>query len=347
LVEEISATILKYVELETPELATLLALWVVQSYRICTFAFCGFISLQSASPQCGKSRLLELLGLFTDEITPLRTNPTPAVLYRTASKVLFLDEVDRMRNSDKEKYGEVMGLLCVAFKRGGIVERCNKTSLKVERFDAYRAFGFAGLNTLSDALNDRCFLIRMKRTTKKMPRLNLAKVEAAGVPIREQLREWWETHGENVQGMYDALSDETEQLKGLDDRLQDIAESLLVLSLYADAESERNGTPITPKFLAAMKSISGRREVSSIEEGLSAFLSIATEQLNGRDRVFVSSKELVELCQDTDELQWVDGTRRLKGFLKKFDLFPKNQSGKIRGYGLTKEWLDEWGKRYA
>ena len=57
LVKEIEETILLYVELESKELATLLALWIVQSYRIETFAFCGFLGVQSASIRCGKSRL--------------------------------------------------------------------------------------------------------------------------------------------------------------------------------------------------------------------------------------------------------------------------------------------------
>ena len=346
LLEEIENTILKFVELETPEIATLLALWVAQSYQIGTFAFCGFLSLQSASPRCGKSRLLEILGCFTEEPTPLRTTPSPAVLYRNEGRVLFLDEVDGLRNADKEKFGEVMSLLCVAFKRGGIVERCNKTSLKVEKFDAYRAYGFAGLNSLSDALNDRAFPIRMKRTTTKMPRLNLAKVEAGGSCTREHLCQWWATHGKSVGQMYNDLPDETPQLKGLDDRLQDISEPLLTLALYADAETGE-GSPVTTKFLEALKTIRGRREPSSIEDGLTVFLSIALEQLNGMDSVFIPSKEIVELCVDTDELSWIESTRRLKGFLKKFDLFPKNKSGKKRGYDITREWVEEWENRYA
>lgn len=346
LIEEMENAILRFVELETPWLATLLALWIVQSYRIETFAFCGFISIISAFVRCGKTRLLEIMGCLTEELTPLRTIPTPAVLYRTKSCVLFLDEVDTMRNADKEKFGEVMSLLCVAFKRGGIVERCNKTSLKVERFDAYRAFGFAGLNSLSDALNDRCFLIRMKRTTKKMPRFNLAKFETAAGPIRERLSQWWTTHGELVVQMYSNLPDETPQLKGLDDRLQDIGEPLLTLALYADAETGEERL-VTTKLLEAIKSIRDRREPSSVEDGLAAFLSIAGEQLNGRDCAFVPSKDLVELCIDTDELSWIESTRRLKGFLKKFDLYPKNKSGKIRGYDITKEWVEEWNNRYA
>jgi hypothetical protein len=346
-IKQIEDEILRFIELESPEIATLLALWLIQSYQISTFAFCGFLSIQSASPRCGKSRLLEILGCFTEQSTPLRTMPTPAVLYRTDSRVLFLDEVDSLRNADKEKYAEVMSLLCVAFKRGGIVERCNKNTLNVERFDAYRAFGFAGLNSLSDALNDRCFPIRMKRTPKKMPRLNMAKLEKNAEPVREHISEWWANNGENVTLMYEALPDETRHFRGLDDRLQDIAESLLVLAMYADAERGSEENSITNKFLLAIRAISGRRESSSVEDGLRAFLTIAEDKLAGRESFFVSSNELVELCGDTDELGWIETTRKLKGFLSKFDLFPKNQGGKKRGYMLQQEWVSEWRKRYG
>ena len=57
--------------------------------------------------------------------------------------------------------------------------------------------------------------------------------------------------------------------------------------------------------------------------------------------------DLIDLCRDAEGLEWIDTAKRLKSFLKKFDLSPKNQSGKVRGYTLTREWADEWGARYA
>ena len=348
LIEEIEQTILQFVELESSEIATLLALWIVQSYRLEAFAFCGFLSMQSASPRCGKSRLLEILGCFTEEPTPLRTMPSPAVLYRSESLVIFLDEVDGLRNQDKEKYGEVIALLNVAFKRGGIVERCNKQTLKVERFSAYRAFAFAGLNSLSDTLADRCFPIRLKRASRKMKRLNVVKLENDFQGIRNKLSQWWIRYEADVKQAYEALPDETRQLRDLhlDDRMQDISEPLLVLAVCADAEMGE-GQPVTEKFLRGIKTIAGRREASPVEDSLKAFLDIGEARLGGNEHIFIPTHELIDLCREVDPLEWIDTPRRLSGFLKKFDLYPKNQGGKIRGYSLTLEWVQEWRGRYA
>jgi len=346
IIQEIEQTILKYIELEAAEIATLLALWIVQSYQIAAFAFCGFLGVQSASPRCGKSRLLEVLGCFTAELTPLRTMPTPAVLYRNERQVIFLDEVDALRNADKEKYGDVMALLNVAFKRGGIVERCNKTTLKVESFPAYRAFAFAGLNRLSDTLSDRCFPIRLKRATRKMKRLHTEKVEAEFKTLRDTLSRWWDQNGQDVVRAYERLPDETTQLNGFDDRMQDISEPLLVLALCADAEREQEPL-VTQKLLKAIETINSRRDPSSVEDSLKAFLTVIEEKMNCLDYLFTPTHEVLDLCKDTEGLEWLNTARLLKSFLKKFDLFPKPQAGKVRGYGFTQEWVQEWRGRYA
>ena len=348
LIVEIEETVLRYVELEQPTLATLLALWIVQSYELAMFGFCGILSLQSASPRCGKSRLLEILGCFTREIIPLRTMPTPAVLYRTKDQTLFLDEIESLKNSDKEKYGEIMALLNMSFKRGGLVERVEKLKNEwvVKKYSCYRAIALAGLNNLSEAIADRSFRARMKRTSRKMPRLNVGKLENEMQRVRSGLTLWWQVNGDDVREVYENLPDEPSQLKKLDDRLMDISEPLLVLAQCADAE-KGSDSRVMVKFLEAVKMVSSRRSPSGVEESLIRFIDTIKPKLADTLNVFVPSHELVDLCRKTDGLEWIETPRRLNGFLKKFDLFPKSQGGKIRGYNISREWIDEWRTRYA
>jgi len=349
LIIEIEQQILKYIELEDDSLATLLALWVVQTYHIDAFGFCGFMNVRSASPRCGKSRLLEMLGCFTQEVTVLQTMPSPAVLFRTPDQCLFLDEVDGLRNADKERYGEVMSLLNVAFKRNSKVSRCEKSrkGWVVEKYNAYRAIALCGLNKLSDTLADRSFHIQLKRTKKKMSRLNIGRLETEMAPLRNELSLWWASHYEQVKTVYEELPDETRQLKKMDDRCQDISEPLLVLSGVAVQEKESLGKLIMRNFLKAMQLVSARRSPSRVEESLNAFLELIEWKLNNQSETFLSSHELVELCQETEGLQWIKSPRFLSNFLKKFDLSPINQNGKIRGYDFTREWVKEWRERYA
>jgi hypothetical protein len=51
--------------------------------------------------------------------------------------------------------------------------------------------------------------------------------------------------------------------------------------------------------------------------------------------------------QGAEELSRIETTRALAGFLKHFDLFPKAQSGKTRGYAIRRDWLSIWGARYG
>jgi len=346
LLAEIEGLFLTYVELEQKELATLLAIWIVQSYALECFAFCGFVSLQSASPRCGKSRVLDLLSFLLADSPMVTTHPTAAVLFRSKKKTLVLDEVDGLRNKDKDAHGDLMSILNCAFKRGAVVERVAKTKegFVVEQHDAYRAVALAGLEKLSDALTDRAFVIRMKRADHRMPRLNPRALEDKFRTLKSKIWEWVDARKDEIEELYAGLPNETPQLAGRDDRLQDIAEGLLTIALLADTESPQAN--FTTKLIAAIDSIDNRRERSNREEQLLAFLEIAQTHLGESGEVFIETHTLLENCQDTESLSWIESGRKLSTFLKHFDLCPFKKSGKVRGYQITAEWVEEWGKRY-
>jgi hypothetical protein len=83
---------------------------VAQTYIFDAFQYCGYLLLRSAT-RCGKTRLLRLISKLVFGTPPITTTPTPAVLFRSNRKVIFLDEVDKLRNADKEAYGEVLAVL--------------------------------------------------------------------------------------------------------------------------------------------------------------------------------------------------------------------------------------------
>ena len=347
IVEHIAQTFKTYVEFERAELPILLALWCVLTHALMAFAFCGYIRLQSATPRCGKSRVLELLGLFVSGNPNITTQPTAAILFRGTRQVLLLDEVDNLRNRDKEGYGDVMAILNVGFKRGAVVERCEKSKRgwEVVEYPAYKAIAMAGLEKLNDSLNDRCFPVAMKRTKKRMPRLNIRRLEAESQTIRRDIDAWMLRHESELQKAYESLPHETPQLKGFDDRLQDIAEPLLVLAVAADAELGE-GTPIKDSLVSALEGIARRREPSTKEESYIALIQLVESQLNGQADTFIRSQTLVELCQDDEQLSFLETPRKLANFVKPLDLSPINKGGGVRGYPVSQDWVDEWKGRY-
>src|SRR5262249_44675993 len=127
LLDQTAHLILHYAKLPVSELAVLCACWVALTYTCEHFRYCGYLALRSATPRCGKTRLLRMIALLALGHPSITTTPTAPVLFRGQRTVLLLDEVDRLRNSDKENFGAVLAILNVGFEKGAVVERMEKT----------------------------------------------------------------------------------------------------------------------------------------------------------------------------------------------------------------------------
>ena len=348
IIEQVDGILLRYVAFPKDSLAILCAFWVANTYTYQAFRYCGYLALRSATPSCGKSLALELIATLSQGRPPITTMPTAAVLYRSESKILILDEVDNLRNADREKFSDVIGVLNSGFKSDGMVQRTNKQSLKVENFPAYGPKAFAGLERLSDTLTSRSFQIQMERSTKKMPRFNMRRFDTDADTITRNLSAWADRNQSRIEATYDRLPDEIPELVGFDHRFQDIAEPLLVLASFADAE--RPSEPLLrPRLITALRDAAGRRDISTRERQLLAFLGLVVPFLQGKEDVFIETDTLLERCTEREEFSFdrERGGRALSGFLKNFDLSPRHSpTGGKRGYLFTREWLETWQTRY-
>jgi hypothetical protein len=344
LLDEIDQVVRRYVGLPNPELSVLVAVWVVQTYTFDKFRYCGYLALRSATPRCGKTTLLRILSQLTNGAPPITSIPTPAVLFRSTRRVLLLDEVDRLKNADKEKYGELLAVLNAGFEDGGMIERCEPRTHEVRQYSVYGPKALAGIEGIADTLADRSFQIQMERCVSRMPRLNLRRMEELFSHLRKGLQVWADAHEEQIVQTYDGLPDSLDCLERFDDRFQDIAEPLIVLATLADAERPE-GPKVLPRLLEGLQAAVGRREPSGREKQLLAFLDIATSRLGNEAEVFVPSADLVTDCERIEDLAFIESARKLASFLKHFDLAPKS-NGTERGYHLTRQWVEEWQSRY-
>jgi len=334
----------RYVLLPKMGLGILIALWLLLTYAYKRFRYTGYLALKSATPRCGKTTLLRILGQLANGAPPITSIPTPAVLFRSTRPVLLLDEVDKLRNADKEKFGEVLAVLNVGFEQGGIIERCNRNTLKVETYQVYGPKALAGIEGISDTLADRSFPIQMERCSHRMPRLNLRKIDDLFCQLRLGMQSWAEAHKDQIADTYDQLPDQLDCLKQFDDRFQDIAEPLIVLATLADVERPE-GPEILPRLLAGLNAVAGRREQSAREKQLLAFLDIADRKLGVEAEMFIRSADLVADCQAVEDLAYIETSRKLAGLLRHFDLYPKS-NGTERGYHVSRQWVEEWRARY-
>lgn len=346
LLDEIDLLIRRFVQLPKSVLSLLLAVWLVETYTFDRFRYCGYLALRSATPRCGKSLVMRLLSQLANGAPSVTCTPTAAVLFRSTRPVLLLDEVDRLRNADKEKFGDVLAVLNCGFEAGAVVERCNQKTFEVKSYPVYGPKALAGIEGIADTLADRSFQIQMERSAHRMPRLNVRKLEELFTQLRAGMQGWAEHYGEQLAEVYDDLPDQLACLDGFDDRFQDIAEPLVVLATLADAERPE-GPAILPRLLEGLKAAAGRREPSGRERELLASLDTMDPLLNGEEEVFLSSSTIVDLCKEREELSRIETGRALAGFLKHFDLFPKAQSGKTRGYTVSRDWVTTWGERYG
>lgn len=347
-IRQIQRLIQQYVDFEAPQVATIIACWIIQTYCFELFRYCGYLSIKSATPRSGKTRLLQVVALLAVGTPPITTLPTAATLFRSSRKVLLLDEVDRLRNIDKDKYGEVLGVLNSGFEQDGMIERCESgkgSGYDVKTYHTYGPKAFAGLENLADTLTDRSFQILMKRAAKRMPRFNNRRLQVMVRELREQVACWIAQHQDTLKRIYEDLPDELPHLQDFDDRFQDIAEPLVVLAMAADDELP-DELRLLDDLLTALRHCAGQREVSTREYSVLALLDLVRPRLESTPTVFVPTTDILELCHEHEGLAWIESGKRLAGFLKHFGLCPTTD-GKRRGYTFTKAWVEDCASRYA
>ncbi len=346
LLEQVEVLLRRFIVFPSESLPVVIACWIAGTYVFRLFSTFGYVALRSATPQCGKSHLLRLMALLAKGNPPITMIPTAATLFRSTREVLMLDEVDKLRNADRERYGEVMAVLNAGYEIGGIVQRLERKGgvWETKEFSVYGPKALAGIESLADSVTDRSFQIQMQRIAARMPRFNVRRLERHCEQIRDAFEAWAIQNDTNVEQAYLKLPDAIPALAGYDNRFQDIAEPLMVLASLADAERP-DGQAMTPRLLAGFKAAVGRREPSNRERELLAFLQVAEAQLNGMREQFVASKSLLDACQDREDLSGIESTRALAGFLKHFDLYPKS-AGNHRGYDLSMAWVQDWRERY-
>lgn len=291
-----------------------------------------------------KTRLLKLIALLSNGGPKINTIPTAAVLFRRKNPVLILDEVDRLRNSDKEHFGEVIAVLDKGFESDAVVERTERKGgeFVVKEYPVYGPKALAGIESLADTLSDRSFMVIMRRTKKRMPRLSVRRLREICKRIQAEIGAWAIQHKDEVRNAYESLPDEIPALRDFDDRFQDIAEPLVVIGAIADAEMEKQPS-VLARLKDALEEAFGQREPSGREAAFIEFLELANGLLGDAEKVFIPSKELLAACQGVEGISFIETPRGLSNFLSRFDLKPRqNAAGTVRGYELTRGWIASW-----
>ncbi len=323
----VKAFIALYVHM-TPAQATTLALWVAHTHAIVAFEATPYLQITSATPEAGKTRLLEVLALLVRD--PWFTGRTSAaVLVRkidAEAPTMLLDESDAAFNGEKDYAEALRGILNLGYRRTGKASLCvgQGANITFRDFSVFSAKAIAGIGKLPDTVASRAIRIELKRRTKDEPvaKFRDRYAREAAKPIVSALETW-------SAGAIDVLRDARPTMPpGLRDRAEDTWEPLFAIADLA-------GGTWPDDARQAARELSGGVVVES---------DISTELLKDcRDvfegETFVRTKTLVERLIALDDRPWAAFGRhekpitatKLAALLKKFSIVPKS-TGDARGF---------------
>jgi hypothetical protein len=203
-------------------------LWVLHTWTLDAFSTAPILNVTSPAKRCGKTRLLEILGMLVKR--PLAaSNITAAAVFRSIDKwapTLLVDEADTFL----PKNDELRGVLNSShYRSGAFVVRVVGEQLEPKQFSTWCAKAIAGIGKLgADTLEDRSIRIPLSRKSKgdSVSRLVHAEAESRTEALRRKLARWSVDHIEDLRQRVGRSDPPTD----LDDRQQDNWSPLLAIA---------------------------------------------------------------------------------------------------------------------
>ena len=325
----------------TPHQSTLVALWVAQTHALDAFEFTAYLNIHSPLPECGKTRLLEVLE-------PLVVNPwmtgrvTAAVLMRKINAerpTLLLDESDAAFNGD-EVYSEALrGMLNSGFHRSGKASVCvgQGSNITYRDFSTFGSKAISGIGKLPSTVASRSIPIALKRRSKAEViakfRKRAAWEEAA--PIRDAMATTFPQYIDALRTARPVLPD------GLSDRAEDVIEPLLAI---ADAAGDRWAVDARAAAVALMGVEARAAQEADQNFGLE-LLADVRDLFDAEDNPeALSTKAIIESLVALEDRPWATFTKgekpltghKLSRLLKGFGVDPAGTmriaNGTAKGY---------------
>ena len=146
----------------------IIAIWIIGTYFHKSFDTYPYIFL-NAMRGSGKTRLLRLISwLQYNGNGELLTNPSDAVMFRTAQeRGIILDEFESEKSKDKQTMREYLN---ACYKRGGMVYRMEKQKIDGKEkqvavgYPLYTPVAMANINGVEDVLGDRSITLIIEKS---------------------------------------------------------------------------------------------------------------------------------------------------------------------------------------
>ena len=323
--------------------ADVLATFALETHAADVFRTAPYIALESPTPECGKTRALEVLALLSAR--PWFTlMPSTAVLFRVLEEfhpTMLLDECQAVHGRG-EAAENVRDLLLAGYKRGAKVPRCVGDQHEVRFFDVFGPKVFALIGELPGALASRCIRIGMqRRRSEESVDSFLPGVEEEALVLAQKARRWAVDHRET-------LRQTTPPFPGfLRDRLAEIWQPLLTVGLVAGGRWDA-------RLMESARLLSGRRDDDDVRTLLLADIHAVFADSEKGPRERISSADLVNGLTAIEGQPWADWKGReltanaLARLLKQLKIAPKKlkiSGDSVHGYEV-KAFTEAW-ERYT
>ncbi|GAA3597904.1 DUF3631 domain-containing protein [Kribbella ginsengisoli] len=238
LLDDMAATITRYVILPSTSALTAVVLWVAATHAIPAWNCAPRLVIRAPERRCGKSRLLDMVEGMSHR--PLMTvNASPSAVYRSIGvapsdpPTLLIDEADTIFGPKAGDNEDLRGLLNAGHQRGRPALRYDASSKSVEKIATFAMAALAGIGAMPDTIEDRAAVIRMRRRApgEKVAPYRVGRDGPELDELRQRLNQWLTGH---VKELRNATPD-----MPLEDRAADTWEPMIAVADLAGGQWPR------------------------------------------------------------------------------------------------------------
>jgi len=344
LLDELHATLTKYVVFPSPEAADAVTLYVAATHAQPAWEHATRLVIKSPIKRCGKSRLQEIIAETC--FRPLRTaNCSTAALVRSIGgddpPTILLDEADTIfggQKSSKDGVAEdLRGFINAGHSRGVPYLRWDMTARQLEECPTFGMAVLGGIGDMPDTIEDRAVIVAMRR---RGPNETVAAFRRRNIPalrdLRDKLHAW-------IRPSVDKLMT-SEPTMPVQDRAADTWEPLVVVGDHAGGDwpdrarracLTMTGNEATEESTAGERLLADLRQIWDSED-------------------YLSTTTILDRLHGVDEAPWSDWygkpltDRALAKLLRPYGVKSRTvretgAEGTARGYARA-DLTDSWGR---
>ena len=335
LLDEVYATLIKYVAFANKHQPVAVALWIIATHALVAWQHATRLIITSPRKRCGKSRLLDVVaGLAYSAL--LCVNATTAAIFRSIGNdepqipTLMFDEADALWGTKRaaENNEDLRALLNAGFQRDRPCWRCVGPLQIPTAFNTFAMAALAGIGRPPDTITDRGLGIDLKR---RGPGETVApfRMRRDG-PTLDKLRERITTWARDPERLKTLTAAVPTMPSGIEDRAADAWEPMLAIADAAGGD--------WPKLArAACRALSESADDADEDLGTTLLQDIRQIFADAHES-FLPSKVLVRELREIEESPWGDDeltASKLAKDLKAFGVKPGFNAAKtVRGYKL-------------